>query len=106
MWGVVFACLGALAVQEKPVVAPKSALTFERAIPMPGVEGRIDHMAFDPYMPILFVAARDNGTVEVLGLVENKAYGPSAEPELPQGIVYVRKIDTFVITYRVGTGDQ
>jgi hypothetical protein len=41
-------------------------LTFVRSIELPGVEGRIDHLAFDPARQALFVAALGDNTVEVL----------------------------------------
>ncbi len=43
-------------------------LTLDKTIPMPKVEGRIDHMAADVAGQRLFVAALGNNTVEVLDL--------------------------------------
>jgi hypothetical protein len=42
----------------------QDALTLDRTIPMPKVEGRIDHMAADVTGQRLFVAALGNNTVE------------------------------------------
>ncbi len=50
-------------------VAP---LTLDRSIALPGVEGRIDHMALDSAGERLFVAALGNDTVEVLDLKQGK----------------------------------
>jgi DNA-binding beta-propeller fold protein YncE len=46
-----------------PVAEP---LTFLRAVEMPGVKGRIDHLAVDLSSGRLFVAALGNDTVEVI----------------------------------------
>ncbi len=45
-----------------------ASLTFVRAIPLHGVHGRIDHLALDPATDRLFVAAMENGTIEVVDL--------------------------------------
>ena len=42
-------------------------LTLDKTIPMPKVEGRIDHMAADVAGQRLFVAALGNNTVEEIG---------------------------------------
>ncbi|MFL6571245.1 MAG: hypothetical protein ACJ8G4_05790, partial [Burkholderiales bacterium] len=41
-------------------------------IPMPGVKGRIDHLAIDLKRHRLFVAALGNNTVEVLDLERSR----------------------------------
>jgi hypothetical protein len=43
-----------------------SPLHLEKEIPLPGVEGRIDHFSVDVLGQRLFVAALENGTVEVV----------------------------------------
>src|SRR5260370_12389931 len=43
-----------------------SPLHLEKEIPLPGVEGRIDHFSVDVPGERLFVAALENGTVEGL----------------------------------------
>jgi hypothetical protein len=45
-----------------------SALRLVQTIPLPGVKGRLDHMAVDLEKRRLFVAAVANGTIEVLDL--------------------------------------
>jgi hypothetical protein len=44
-----------------------------QTIPLPGVKGRLDHMAVDLEKKRLFVAAVDNGTLEVLDLGAGRA---------------------------------
>lgn len=49
-----------------------SALQLVQTIPLPGVKGRLDHMAVDLEKKRLFVAAVANGTIEVLDLDAGK----------------------------------
>ncbi|MBL8860084.1 MAG: hypothetical protein JNL28_16360 [Planctomycetes bacterium] len=66
--------------------APVSALKQVATIPLPGVEGRIDHMNWAGYSNVLFIAARDYGTVEQISLVQNKVGKPFLGPRAPQGL--------------------
>jgi hypothetical protein len=50
----------------------KPSLRLVQAIPLPGVNGRLDHMAVDLEKKRLFVAAVDNGTLEVVDLAAGK----------------------------------
>jgi hypothetical protein len=57
-----------------PVHAERSpALRLVQTLPLPGVSGRLDHMAVDLEKKRLFVAAVANGTIEVLDLDAGKA---------------------------------
>ena len=51
----------------------RPALRLVQTIPLPGVKGRLDHMAVDLEKKRLFVAAVDNGTLEVLDLGAGRA---------------------------------
>jgi len=69
-----------------PVAEP---LTFLRAVDMPGVKGRIDHLAVDLSSGRLFVAALGNDTVEVIdGRAGTRLRRLTGFHE-PQGIAYV-----------------
>ena len=57
---------GMLRPQKTPV--PNQPLKLERAIPLPSVQGRIDHLAADVDGKRIFIAALGNGTVEVVDL--------------------------------------
>jgi len=62
-------CILAVAAAAATLVAAGSAeepLTLLRTIQMPQVQGRIDHLTWDPTEQRLFVAALGNNTVEVL----------------------------------------
>jgi hypothetical protein len=60
--GLLFASLSPAYGQDKPT------LRLVQTIPLSGVSGRLDHMAVDLEKQRLFVAAVDNGTLEVLDL--------------------------------------
>jgi YVTN family beta-propeller protein len=72
-----------------PVMA--RGLTLERTIPLPGVEGRIDHFSFDPAGHRLFVAALGNNTVEVVDVKAGKVVHSITGLAEPQGVCFVAK---------------
>lgn len=63
-------------------------LKLERTIPLPGVEGRIDHLAADVLHGRLFVAALGNNTLEVVDLAAGKRVHTITGLHEPQGIAY------------------
>lgn len=75
-----------------------------RSIPLPGVEGRIDHMAFDERGGRLFVAALGNNTVEIVNVKEGKVAGRIAKLAEPQGVAYLADLDRLVVAN--GSGDN
>jgi YVTN family beta-propeller protein len=78
-----------------PVCTPLAAqpapgsLRLDRVIPLPGVEGRIDHLAADVKGQRVFVAALGNGTVEVVDLAQGKRTAQIKGLKEPQGVAYV-----------------
>jgi len=72
-------------------------LRLDRAIALPEVEGRIDHLAFDPHSGRLFVAALGNGTVEVVDVGSNKVVGRVTGLQEPQGIVVLPAGAAFAV---------
>lgn len=64
-------------------------LRLEKTIPMPGVQGRIDHMFFDAASSRLFVAALGNNTVEVIDTKQGKVIHTISGLHEPQGILYL-----------------
>lgn len=58
-------------------------------IPMPGVKGRIDHLAADVAGHRLFVAALGNDTVEVLDTSRNRRVKSLSGFGEPQGVAYL-----------------
>src|ERR1051325_4157352 len=69
--------------------APQSPLALERAIPLAGVEGRIDHLAVDVQHGRLFVAELGNGTVEAIDTVGGRSLGRISGLSEPQGLAYL-----------------
>ena len=80
-------------------VAAQSAvpLKLEKAIALPGVEGRIDHFAFDAASERLFVCALGNNTVEVLDLQKGERTHSITGLEAPQGVGYVAELDRILV---------
>lgn len=66
-------------------------LRLERAVPLPDVKGRIDHLAFDTDNERLFVAALGNNTVEVIDIKSGRVVREVAGLAEPQGVLYQSK---------------
>jgi len=77
--------------------ADKPPLTLIRRISLPGVEGRIDHMAVDRMGQRLFVAALGNNTLEVLDLKQGKRLHAIAGLREPQGVAYLPLAQQIVV---------
>src|ERR1700756_5936470 len=65
-------------------------LLLEKEIPLPGVEGRIDHFSVDVPGQRLFIAALENGSVEVLDTRQGVRTEIKGLAE-PQGVYYDSK---------------
>jgi DNA-binding beta-propeller fold protein YncE len=64
------------------------AQTLERTIPLPGVVGRIDHLAYDAEHQRLYIAALGNNTVEIVDVKAGKALHTIGGLSEPQGLLY------------------
>ncbi len=62
-------------------------LTLTGSVPLPNVQGRIDHFGFDP-KGRLFISALGNNTEEVVDLVAQRRIHVIAGIPSPQGVVY------------------
>lgn len=87
--------LGALAQLAQAASGP--ALELTATIPMPGVVGRIDHLALDPERQRLFVAALGNGTIEVLDLERGRDEESLPGFREPQGLVVVPEANLLYV---------
>ncbi len=76
-----------LLLQTKAVES--APLRLAQTIPLPEVEGRIDHLAADITGQRLFVSALGNNTVEIIDLKTHKQIRNIRGLSDPQGIVYV-----------------
>lgn len=77
---------GALILSGIPFTHPVARV---QVIALPGVEGRIDHMAADPAGKRLYMAALGNNTLEVMDLGAGKRVHTISGLHEPQGIRYV-----------------
>ncbi|MFL6449089.1 MAG: YncE family protein [Bryobacteraceae bacterium] len=64
-------------------------LRLRKTIPLPDVQGRIDHMSLDVGKGRLFVAALGNNTIEVIDLNEGKRIHTISNLREPQGVLYL-----------------
>jgi hypothetical protein len=80
-----------------PTQAADTLLALDKTIPLPGVEGRIDHMTVDVAGQRLFMAALGNNTVEVLDLKSGKLIQSVSGFAEPQGMVYVPEFDKLFV---------
>ena len=65
-----------------------SALSLKSHIPLPNVNGRIDHLSVDVKGQRLFVAAVDNHTLEVIDLKTGQRVHTITDLAEPQGVFY------------------
>lgn len=72
-------------------------LQLKQTIPLPGVEGRIDHFALDAAGERLFVCALGNNTVEVLDLRKGERVRFITGLGAPQGIAYIPELDRLFV---------
>ncbi len=76
------------------------------SIPLPGVQGRIDHLAVDVQSQRLYVAALGNNTVEVLDLKTNRHEKSVGGFKEPQGIGVVAETSAVVVANGQGEGAE
>lgn len=84
----------------------QAPLTLVGTIDLPGVEGRIDHLAVDTAAQRLYVAALGNNTVEVLDLKGSKHVKSLPGFREPQGIAVVAESKIVAVANGQGEGVQ
>jgi DNA-binding beta-propeller fold protein YncE len=82
-----------------------SPLELVQTVPLPGVRGRIDHLAVDADARYLFVAALGNDSVEVVDLRTWARVAQITGLREPQGIGYVRNGHRLVVANAGGGVD-
>src|SRR5262249_42334999 len=81
-------------------------LRLVQTIPLPNVEGRIDHMAVDLKDQRLFIAALGNDTVEVLDLRAGKVIRSITGSHEPQGVGFIPEFNKiFVANAKIAACD-
>src|SRR5260370_34894725 len=78
----------------------KQALRLVQTIPMPNVKGRIDHMDVDVEGKRLFVAAVENGSMEVVDLDTGRWRRTIAGFKAPTGMCDVRELNELFVAGR------
>src|SRR5664279_819069 len=71
------------------LAAESAMLQLVQIIPLPNVEGRIDHMAVDVPGQRLFIAALGNSSIEVVDLREGKRLRGLGGFHEPQGVAWI-----------------
>jgi DNA-binding beta-propeller fold protein YncE len=74
-----------------------SMLQATRTIPLSGVEGRIDHFAFDAAGARLFVCALGNNTVELIDLRRGERVHSIPQSGSPQGVGYAPELNRLLV---------
>ena len=98
---IAVAILACLAIQ--PAV-PQEPLKLLRAIELPRVEGRIDHLTLDASGRILFVAALGNNTVEVVDLQSGRHLKSLPGFREPQGLAGIADANAIAVANGQGNG--
>jgi len=80
------------------VAAPGATLQETQRIELPGVQGRIDHMAVALPTKRLFVVALGNNTVEVIDLETKRVIKSLTGLREPQGLLFVPEVKQFIVT--------
>jgi len=75
-------------------------LRLIKTIPLPGVQGRIDHLAVDVAGQRLFVCALGNNTLEVIDLKSGERIRSVSGLREPQGVRYLPESNTIVVANR------
>jgi YVTN family beta-propeller protein len=75
-------------------------LRLEKTIPLPDVQGRIDHMAIDLKNHRLFMAALGNNTVEVIDTERGKRIRTISGLHEPQGVLYLPETNRLYVANR------
>ena len=75
----------------------QAPLRLIQTIPLPNVQGRIDHLAADLAGSRLFLAALGNNTVEVIDLAAGRRTRSLPGFEEPQGLVYLPDLNRLYV---------
>ena len=75
----------------------ETPLKLKTTVALQDVEGRIDHLAFDPAGERLFVCALGNNTVEVIDLRSGQRIHSITGLGAPQGIAYIPEFNRLFV---------
>src|SRR5262245_9672753 len=80
-----------------PGVAADAYLSVESRIDLPGVAGRIDHLAYDAAGKRLFIAELGNNSVDVVDVAAGRAVRRIDGLHEPQGVAYSAALDRIYV---------
>ena len=66
-------------------------------IPLPGVNGRIDHLAYNGKKQLIYIAALGNNTVEVVDIKNHKVLHSIKGLAEPQGIRFIPESNVLFV---------
>jgi YVTN family beta-propeller protein len=72
-------------------------LVLTATIPLPDVSGRIDHLAYNSKLQVIYVAALGNNTIEVVDLKNKKVIHTIKGLKEPQGIKYIPENNSIFV---------
>jgi WD40 repeat protein len=67
-------------------------------IPLPNVEGRIDHLTYDSVGQRLFVAALGNHSVEIVDVNKSRWLKSIKTPNEPQGVLFISEFNILAVS--------
>lgn len=99
--GIVLSTVATLATlslaQEPPASPEKAPLHLVQEVPLPNVQGRIDHFTFDAKRKRLILAALGNNTVEVVDTFAGRDIQSVTGAAEPQGVAYVADFNKLFV---------
>src|SRR6266403_893776 len=99
----VIVCLAALVLvplafsQEESSASGRAPLLLVQEIPLPHVEGRIDHFTFDAKRKRVIGAALGNDTVEVVDIFAGRDVHSIPGAANPQGVAYAGELNKLFV---------
>ena len=83
--------------QDRPNASEKAPLGLVQEIPLPNVQGRIDHFTFDAKRKRVIGAALGNNTVEVVDTFAGRDIHSIPGAAEPQGVAYVSDLNRLFV---------
>ena len=90
-------CIASMTACDRMEAQTSSTLAPVAAVRLPGVTGRIDHLAYDARRQQLFVAALEHDTLEVLDVARNAHLKSVPGFHEPQGLAIVPDLDAVAV---------
>jgi len=95
MSAAILALIAATVVAQQPAAA---VLSIVSTVLLPGVHGRIGHLAADTHHGRLFVAVSGNDSVEVIDVRTNSAFASIHDVKEPHSVAYVESSNRIFVT--------